>query len=120
VKQDVVELCATFGLMLKEKRDNQDPGYAHLPVSLFPMPYPTDLFVQACDIQKPFARVLAGLVSDPEQNISCVLNEMRKYDHFMDHLLQLSEAVNKRRREGLRVQNIQVCLLRADYMIDWP
>lgn len=106
--------------MLKQKKDKKDPGYAHLPVSLFPMPYPIDLFVQACDLQKPLARILAGLISHPQQNISDVLSEMRKYDIFMDSLIQLSEAVNKRRREGLRVQNIQVCFLRADYMIDWP
>ena len=106
--------------MLKEKRDNQDPSYAHLPVSLFPMPYPTELFVQACDMQKPFARVVAGLVRDPEENISGVLAAMRKLDPFMDRLLQISEAVNLRRAQGLKVQNIQACLLRSDYMIDWP
>jgi hypothetical protein len=50
VKQDAVELCCTSGLMLKDKRDNQDPAYVHLPFSLFPMPYPTESFLQACEM----------------------------------------------------------------------
>jgi hypothetical protein len=44
---------------------------------------------------------------------------MRKYDYFMDRLLQISEKLNERRRSGLKTQEIQACLTRADYIIDW-
>ena len=50
IKQDVVELSSTVGLLLKQKRDNQDPAYVHLPLSMFPMPYPLESFIEACDL----------------------------------------------------------------------
>jgi hypothetical protein len=49
-----MELCVNLGLMLKDKNDDQDPAYVHLPFSLFPTPYPTEMFIQACDMQRPF------------------------------------------------------------------
>jgi hypothetical protein len=119
VKQDAVELCVTSGLMLKDKKDNQDPAYVHMPFSLFPMPYPTDSFLQACEMQKPLGRLISGLLRDPEQNIWNTLAGMRKYDSFMDRLLQISEKLNERRKTGLKTQEIQFCLMRADYIIDW-
>ena len=69
IKQDVVELSSTVGLLLKQKRDNQDPAYVHLPLSMFPMPYPLESFIEACDLQLPFGRILAGLVREPQTNL---------------------------------------------------
>lgn len=52
--------------------------------------------------------------------MSAVISEMRKYDEFLDRLAQVSESFNARRRQGLKVQNIQMVVLRTDYMVDWP
>lgn len=103
IKEDIVQLATTMGLMIKQKRDNLDAAYVHLPVSFFPMPYPLEMFVEACDLQLPFGRALAGIVRDPTQNISAVVSEMRKYDEFLDQLVKVSESFNERRRQGLKV-----------------
>ena len=109
-----------MGLMIKQKRDNQDAAYFLLPVSFFPMPYTLEMFVEACDLQLPFGRVIAGLVRDPANNMSAVISEMRKYDEFLDRLALVSERFNDLRRQGVKVQNVQMVLLRTDYMVDWP
>ncbi len=53
IKQDAVELCTSIGLMLKQTTDLQDPVYVHMPFSLFPTPFPAELFQEALELQQP-------------------------------------------------------------------
>lgn len=65
VKQDAVELCTTIGFMLKKSTDLQDPLYMHMPFSLFPTPFPAELFRESLELQLPLGLVVAGIVADP-------------------------------------------------------
>ena len=47
IKTDVVEACAVDGLMIKQNTTWGDPAYQHAPMTLFPTPYPLDLYNEA-------------------------------------------------------------------------
>ena len=81
--------------MLKQSKEPQDPAYIHMPLSLFPTPFPAELFVEALSLQPLLGNVVAGIVRDPEQNIACVLKEMEKLDEFLHKLLEISKAFNE-------------------------
>jgi len=49
-----------------------------------------------------------------------VLGTIRKTDAFIDRLIKVSEMYHNHRKNGERTQTVQMCLLRNDYMIDWP
>ena len=40
--QDFIELAAVKGLLMKSSADPADPDYSHVPLSLFPTPYPAE------------------------------------------------------------------------------
>jgi glutathione synthase len=63
--------------------------------------------------------LVAGLVRDPNQTIYPILAASLKHDELMTRLVQLSEAFDKRRKSGAKVQNISMINLRVDYMVDW-
>ena len=44
IVQDVVEACPVTGLMIKENTQRGHPSYIHAPISLFPTPYPLDIY----------------------------------------------------------------------------
>jgi hypothetical protein len=54
-----------MGLLLKQKYDEKDVSFIHMPFSLFPMPYPSESFMEACELQIPFGRIVAGLIREP-------------------------------------------------------
>ena len=103
IKQDAVELCSTLGLMLKQKKENQDPAYIHMPFSLFPTPFPAELFSEAVTLQPILGEIVAGLIRDPTNNIAFVLKEMELLDEFLHKLLEISKEFNERRKNGLLV-----------------
>ena len=35
-------------------------------------------------------------------------------------MIEISKLFNARKHEGLPVQDIHMCILRSDYMVDWP
>lgn len=47
IKQDLVEYCSLKGLMMKSSADPADCEYAHVPISLFPTPYPLEHYQDA-------------------------------------------------------------------------
>lgn len=120
VKQDAVELCSTMGLMLKKTADSADATYVHMPFSLFPTPFPAESFSHSLELQPYMGQVVAGIVRDPRHNIFPVLQGISELDEFLKRLLSISEQFNTRKAHGLPVQDTHMCILRSDYMIDWP
>lgn len=120
IKQDAVELCSTMGLMLKKTVDPNDPAYVHMPFSIFPTPFPAESFAQSLDFQPYLGQAVAGIVRDPQHNIYPVLHGISLLDDFLKRMLEVSAEFNARKSAGLPVQNTHMCILRSDYMIDWP
>lgn len=91
-----------------------------MPLSVFPTPFPAELLAESLKLQPSVGKVVAGLVRDPEHNMWQVLEEISKHDEFVVKLVKVSQAFAKRKASGLSVQDIHMCVLRSDYMIDWP
>lgn len=47
ITQDVIEACPIYGLMIKENTRKGTPQYINAPMTLFPTPYPEDMYKQA-------------------------------------------------------------------------
>lgn len=91
IAQNVTEVCPTLGLMVKSSETHKDPNYVHAPVSLFPTPFPRDLFECTLAYQPVVGRLLGGLVGDPDQYIHGILYDFSKNDQFMQKLLSISK-----------------------------
>ena len=87
-------------------------------MTLFPTPYPVDMYKKAIAYQQPLGDVIGGIVRDPEKNIHELLRDFSTKDEFMKVLLQISRAFNDQRARGETTQTVQMLVLRADYMID--
>jgi hypothetical protein len=92
IKQDVVDLCPAIGLTTKATPNINDPKYTHTPISLFPTPFPLELYKESIALQPALGQVIAGIVRDPDNNIYEVLKDMQKLDEFMNKLLEVSHA----------------------------
>ena len=69
-------------------------------------------------------RLVSSLAANP-QKIAEILGGFLKYDKFLADLVKVSQAYNKfklseDKEEQKKIQTIQVCVLRADFMIDQP
>ena len=47
---DVVETCAVRGLMMKSSTLKEECDYSHVPVSIFPTPYPWEHYQRALEV----------------------------------------------------------------------
>jgi len=106
--------------MVKFNTEKKDARFIHAPMTLFPTPYPMTHFKKAFNYQIPLGTLIANIVRDPRQNIHKILAEFSKVDHFMARLIEVSEAFQKQRERGEPTQDIHMCVLRTDYMLDWP
>ena len=61
----MVEACSIDSMMLKQNRVRGDPNYVQLPVSLFPTPYPIDMYKEAYSYQHAFGDLLGSQVAAP-------------------------------------------------------
>jgi len=120
IGQDVVEACPTTGLMIKHNCTRGDFLYQHAPMTLFPTPYPIDIYKEAYHLQSSMGDLMSAIVSDPERNIHNLLGEFATKDAFMSKLIGVSEAFQSQRKRGEPVQDIHCLILRSDYMIDQP
>lgn len=50
IARDLVEACSIDGLMIKQSKAKNDPAYTHIPITLFPAPYPLDLYKRAYEL----------------------------------------------------------------------
>jgi hypothetical protein len=50
IVQDVIETCSVKGLMMKSSAEPKDCEYSHVPVSLFPTPYPEEHYRKAVEL----------------------------------------------------------------------
>ena len=62
---DMVEACSIDSMMLKQSKVRGDPNYVQIPVSLFPTPYPIDMYKEAYSYQHAFGDLLGSLVAAP-------------------------------------------------------
>lgn len=69
IKQDVVELCAVSGLMVKQNTIRGDPRYTHAPLAVFPTPYPEDMYSEAYSYQTALGELMCSIVGNPARNI---------------------------------------------------
>ena len=60
--KDAVEVCMLKGLMVKSSSDNSSHDYVHAPISLFPTPFPNNLYKEAIDFQIPLGVMISDLI----------------------------------------------------------
>ena len=92
ITQDVIEASPVEGLMVKQNTTRGDHRYTHAPMSLFPTPYPLDMYKQGYRMQTAFGELIAGMISRPQENIHQILGGFAEHDHFMQRLLTVSET----------------------------
>ena len=80
--------------MIKENCTRGTPQYINAPMTLFPTPYPLDMYKNAIELQKPMGDVIAGIIKDPVTNIHSLLRDFSAKDEFMKMLLEISRAYN--------------------------
>ena len=74
--------------------------------------------------QEPTGRLISNLAASPDK-INDLLSGFLKYDPFLAKLVRVSNNYNKYalsndQNERKKVQTIQMCILRNDFMIDQP
>jgi len=106
--------------MVKMNTVRGDPHYKHAPISLFPTPYPIDIYKKALALQQPMGDLIGGIISNPAKNIHDLLASFAAKDAFMARLIDVSKVFAAQRSRGEPVQDIHCLILRSDYMIDQP
>lgn len=61
-----------------------------MPLSLFPTPFPAELYAESISLQPSLGKVVAGIVRDPQKNIYNALEEISKLDDFLARLVKIS------------------------------
>ena len=59
---------------------------------------------------------MGSIIADPNQNIYSLLKNFAAHDSFMSKLIEVSGKFNALEKK----QDIHMCILRSDYMIDQP
>jgi len=117
VVSDFIELAMVKGLSMKASCNPAEVEYSHVPISLFPTPYPVEHYEHAKSLQQPLADMIAALVRKPD-----VIHEVLKYfqeqDPFLKRLVDMSKTYNS--QEQKYKQDVHPLILRSDYMIDAP
>jgi len=62
IQVDVIETCATSGIMVKKNTEKGHPEYLHAPISLFPLVYPADLLQQALEMQPDMGLMIGSII----------------------------------------------------------
>jgi hypothetical protein len=52
--------------MMKSTPFTEECEYSHVPVSIFPTPYPWEHYKEALEVQEPMATMVAALVKQPD------------------------------------------------------
>ena len=92
IAQDVIEACPVTGLMIKENTQRGHPSYIHAPMTLFPTPYPLDMYKKAHSLQASMGDLIGGIIADSRQNIHALLADFAAKDNFMAKLIEVSQA----------------------------
>ena len=100
IVQDVIESCAVQGLMVKHSPDSQETRYNHAPISLFPTPYPIDMYREAVRLQYALGDLVSGIITKPQTNIHRLLANFSAKDEFLARLVNVSKAFNEQRERG--------------------
>ncbi|GAA5825314.1 hypothetical protein JCM11251_006933 [Rhodosporidiobolus azoricus] len=88
----------------------------HAPYSLYPSPFPQDLFDQAKRLQPLYNELYARVTADDEFLEEVVGGAVAKVDEFQGKLYEIWKAVKK---EGVR-QPLSLGLFRSDYLLHSP
>jgi hypothetical protein len=62
IVDDIVQSCAVRGLMMKSSPIPSEPEYSHVPLSVFPTPYPLQHYLDALAIQPSMSALVGRLV----------------------------------------------------------
>jgi len=65
-------------------------------------------------MQPDLGKLVGSIIKDPQQNIYSILKTFSAHDKFMSKLIEVSAKFNSMAKK----QDIHMCILRSDYMID--
>jgi hypothetical protein len=63
IVDDIVQSCAVRGLMMKASGNPKETEYSHVPLSIFPTPYPMSHYREALRYQPSMASLVGKLVA---------------------------------------------------------
>ena len=115
IVNDIIETCAAKGLMMKSSGNPDECEYAHVPISVFPTPYPLEHYQEAISLQPAMATMVADLVRQPH-HIQEILHYFQEQDPFLKRLVDMSKVYNSQKVK----QHVHLLILRSDYMLDAP
>ena len=78
--------------MIKHNCTKGDFMYQHAPITLFPTPYPLDIYKKAYNLQHSMGELVAAIVADPERHIHGLLADFASKDPFLARLIGVSKA----------------------------
>ncbi|TNV79883.1 hypothetical protein FGO68_gene7423 [Halteria grandinella] len=117
VVTDFIEVAMVKGLSMKSSANPAEVAYSHVPISLFPTPYPVEHYENAKQLQNPLEEMIGALVRKPDI-IHEVLRYFQEQDPFLKRLVDMSKKYNSPSQKFR--QNYHSLILRSDYMIDAP
>ncbi|GAA5902808.1 glutathione synthase [Sporobolomyces salmoneus] len=88
----------------------------HAPYSLYPSPFPRQLFEQALRIQESYNRLYAKITTDDQFLERVVGGNVTKVDEFQRNLYRIWKQV---KQEGVK-QPISLGIFRSDYLVHAP
>ncbi|KAF0990693.1 hypothetical protein HZS_1772 [Henneguya salminicola] len=103
--------CGIYGILFINKLD--DKFYHHIPITLFPSPFPKEQFQKIRTLQSEVNMLLHRVSNDYEFIIKSLKN-VRKMDEFTKKLAKILKQLNNYQFR----QQIEAGIIRADYMID--
>ena len=112
---DMVQVCLSKGIIVKPNGTPETGIAEHMPISLFSTPFPINFYNQAKHLQPSLGVLLSSMATHYEL-IYHVLDYSYTVDPFIKKLIDVSKRYNNLRQEER--QNIQMMILRTDYMID--
>uniref|UniRef100_A0A914H5U5 Glutathione synthetase n=1 Tax=Globodera rostochiensis TaxID=31243 RepID=A0A914H5U5_GLORO len=111
--EDAVDWALSNGLLLRTRDHFDKTGVSQIaPFTLFPTPFPRQLFQQAVDVQKAMQMLYFRITTDLDF-LKKVHEDVIKTDPVVQSFMGIIEKVHE---EGIR-QPITLFLQRADYML---
>lgn len=110
------DYALSHGAVIRSPASNNpnDSGGMHVPLTLFPSPFPKALFYQARSIQEAFQSLYMNVSNDSEF-LGTIVKEMNGADEFTAKIWELYQIVQK---EGI-AQPLSLGIFRSDYLLDY-
>lgn len=103
----------SLGIVLRYPQLSHRNYTSHAPFTLFPSPFPREIYQECLDLQPIINTLLLKIANDVDFNEDS-LSSIAQVDEFTRNLLKINKIIQK---EGV-TQPLIACICRTDYMLD--